>query len=166
MTTTQARCDHYHTTIDSCECLSRFYHPEVNCCHMIHMQLLDFTAPMAPPSPITPIDIDLIQPNQLANPNLAAIFGEEDEFPDHLFWECDGCARPVINCECPPTTRKRKFKELSEEKKTQDCAICMESLESDHIIETECDHHFHLKCLTKWYKRVQNCPMCRKKVKN
>jgi len=42
------------------------------------------------------------------------------------------------------------------------CAICFHKLKR-HIAVLECNHRFHLKCLTDWYNRPNcnyKCPMC------
>ncbi len=42
------------------------------------------------------------------------------------------------------------------------CSICLENYEKkDSITLTKCSHLFHKECLTKWYDKNKNCPMCR-----
>ncbi len=40
------------------------------------------------------------------------------------------------------------------------CTICYESNSFD-IINTKCNHIFHNKCLIKWCKISNTCPVCR-----
>jgi ankyrin repeat protein len=42
------------------------------------------------------------------------------------------------------------------------CAICLELLNSDKVVETSCGHQFHVKCLNNAKKRSSKCPICRK----
>ena len=46
-----------------------------------------------------------------------------------------------------------------------DCPICFESLVNDEIIITECNHTFHKKCIDKWLKIKNICPICKTKFK-
>lgn len=40
------------------------------------------------------------------------------------------------------------------------CSICL--LEDNECFETlACNHEFHLKCINKWFKTKNTCPMCR-----
>tara|TARA_Y100000991_G_scaffold215550_1_gene206470 strand:- start:309 stop:878 length:570 start_codon:yes stop_codon:yes gene_type:complete len=41
------------------------------------------------------------------------------------------------------------------------CSICLEN-NSDWLLD--CKHHFHKKCLKKWYKLNKTCPYCRKSL--
>lgn len=42
----------------------------------------------------------------------------------------------------------------------KDCSICLDEILNDFFI-TDCGHHFHKKCITKWYNTSQECPLCR-----
>ncbi len=55
-------------------------------------------------------------------------------------------------------------------KKTLECGICFESIDSkqfDNCIEIDCDHLFHNRCLKQWCETcivqnfAPNCPLCR-----
>ena len=46
-----------------------------------------------------------------------------------------------------------------------DCCICLQKLENN-ILQLDCSHLFHEKCINKWIKNNNNCPMCRKNIKN
>lgn len=41
------------------------------------------------------------------------------------------------------------------------CSICLEN-NSDWIVD--CKHHFHKKCLKKWFQLNKSCPYCRKSL--
>jgi hypothetical protein len=43
------------------------------------------------------------------------------------------------------------------------CNICLENLRVGEYKRTlPCNHEFHKKCVDKWMKIYNNCPMCRK----
>ena len=46
-----------------------------------------------------------------------------------------------------------------------ECCICLEYFESK-IIKLDCNHLFHYKCINKWRKINNKCPICRKPIKN
>ena len=42
------------------------------------------------------------------------------------------------------------------------CPICLVDLSSnDKVVTLECDHVFHVDCISSWTKRVAICPACR-----
>ena len=47
------------------------------------------------------------------------------------------------------------------------CPICYDLISQDYMI-TECNHHFHLQCLKKWFKtsKTRTCPLCRKVLRH
>ena len=45
------------------------------------------------------------------------------------------------------------------------CIICLENFE-DKIIKLNCNHYFHRKCINKWRKINDKCPICRKPITN
>lgn len=45
------------------------------------------------------------------------------------------------------------------------CVICYEDVELKNVETTECGHKFCKKCLTKWKKTKNTCPMCRRNIK-
>lgn len=52
-----------------------------------------------------------------------------------------------------------KKADISEE---YSCPICMDEFKlRQKVLITDCGHHFHSKCLKKWFKVNQSCPMCR-----
>ena len=43
-----------------------------------------------------------------------------------------------------------------------ECTICLlPMLESDPVLQTPCQHHFHPNCLRSWLLVQNNCPLCR-----
>jgi hypothetical protein len=40
------------------------------------------------------------------------------------------------------------------------CSVCLEG-ENYVNCETNCSHHFHVDCLSRWISRNNSCPMCR-----
>ena len=42
----------------------------------------------------------------------------------------------------------------------KNCSICLLSLGND-IIELNCGHNFHFKCINDWMKKNNTCPLCR-----
>ena len=45
------------------------------------------------------------------------------------------------------------------------CIICLQDFENT-IIKLDCNHCFHRKCINKWRKINDNCPICRKSITN
>jgi len=41
------------------------------------------------------------------------------------------------------------------------CSICLDKIQDEQKIITECNHTFHNDCLLEWYKYKRTCPMCR-----
>jgi hypothetical protein len=48
-------------------------------------------------------------------------------------------------------------------RKSDSCSICLEDLEDD-LVYTLCGHTYHKKCISRWQKNKNNCPLCRKKI--
>ena len=46
------------------------------------------------------------------------------------------------------------------------CSICLNNICEKKIIQTKCNHFFHEKCLKKWLKLRNMCPLCRKILVN
>ena len=47
------------------------------------------------------------------------------------------------------------------------CTICLERMyinDTQYIFETDCDHYFHTKCIVKWLKENNTCPICRNRI--
>lgn len=52
---------------------------------------------------------------------------------------------------------------LSERTLASKCAICLESLRVDRwTAMTDCNHYFHVTCLSEWFRRGSSCPSCRR----
>ena len=41
----------------------------------------------------------------------------------------------------------------------EDCAICLETLNTDIINKWTCNHKFHSNCIKQW--KTNSCPLCR-----
>ena len=57
-------------------------------------------------------------------------------------------------------TKEGLLEELSE------CSICLENINSNKIIKTDCFHYFHKECLDIWVLYKNNCPLCREYLNN
>ena len=42
-----------------------------------------------------------------------------------------------------------------------DCIICYDKISNINTTTTLCNHTYHLKCLLKWCKEHNTCPICR-----
>ena len=49
---------------------------------------------------------------------------------------------------------------------SEPCSICMELDPQETVVELECGHYFHMKCVKDWVKIKGSCPMCRNYVRN
>lgn len=57
--------------------------------------------------------------------------------------------------------------ENAEDKKSDECIICLDSFESKiEIVGLNCTgkHIFHLKCMEEWVKHNNICPLCREPI--
>ena len=55
----------------------------------------------------------------------------------------------------------------SQDDRLINCTICLERMyinDTQYIFATDCDHYFHTKCIVKWLKDNNTCPICRNKV--
>ena len=49
--------------------------------------------------------------------------------------------------------------------KNYTCSICLEDINTKNNYSiSQCNHHFHTKCLTTWLRKNDNCPICRFKL--
>ena len=67
----------------------------------------------------------------------------------------------------PPVRRRRVRKDLrqdNEDDEENDCPICM--VHFTNKFTTSCRHSFCKNCITNWCKQHDNCPLCRKHIKN
>lgn len=64
-----------------------------------------------------------------------------------------------------------KSSELSNIKKQENCAICMELLiknegiDLNETCELSCSHCYHANCINNWLIKKRSCPICREKCK-
>lgn len=84
--------------------------------------------------------------------------------------KCGHCHLPGHNrrtCSMPVCLR-RKVKKIKKIKKgaytkksmVETCSICMEDCKGK-TCTLECGHKFHTKCIFTWFKKNNNCPLCR-----
>ena len=60
--------------------------------------------------------------------------------------------------------KKNNIKKNNIKKNNINCMICLEKLNNEtHVIKTNCEHLFHLRCFTRWDDINQSCACCRKK---
>ncbi len=61
-----------------------------------------------------------------------------------------------------------KIKKLSSDKVSETCSICIETFENDqpdsYCRELNCKHVFHKRCIDRWLKKSDLCPMCKTTV--
>ena len=71
-----------------------------------------------------------------------------------------GVSEELINC-------FSKCKITDKNKVEQDkCVICLEQFKvGDEVLRIPCIHLFHSKCICKWFKNHNNCPICKFEVK-
>ena len=62
----------------------------------------------------------------------------------------------IIRCDTFENIRK------GENSSFESCAICIEryNVDSRVAILENCNHMFHDTCITEWFKKSYNCPMC------
>lgn len=84
----------------------------------------------------------------------------------------------VYYCGIHENMKTGKYKQKNvvskEEITTQDCAICITSIDrkvkngADKAYKTApCNHHFHRGCITKWVQTgKRSCPLCRSQLRN
>jgi hypothetical protein len=61
-----------------------------------------------------------------------------------------------------------KYKKVTSTDKDSSCCICLEEYKvNTYKRNLTCSHHFHKKCIDKWFRNCQDddisCPMCRSK---
>jgi ribosomal protein L40E len=53
----------------------------------------------------------------------------------------------------------------SSEDKDKNCTICLSQLEAgDEVVSLPCFHRFHTECILAWFKKEDNCAICREGV--
>ena len=57
-------------------------------------------------------------------------------------------------------------KEMLEKGEQKNCSICLDDFsEGDKIIYLPCFHYYHSKCIEKWTKSSNKCPLCNIEIK-
>ena len=57
------------------------------------------------------------------------------------------------------TVRQNRFVSTADNIE-EDCAICLDPLFEQDIYETQCNHRFHVDCLSSWLRTGSTCPLC------
>ena len=58
-----------------------------------------------------------------------------------------------------------KIHQIQNQTETSDCTICLESLDKKKTVcKLDCNHKFHLECISKWNKLNLTCPICRDNI--
>jgi hypothetical protein len=47
-----------------------------------------------------------------------------------------------------------------------ECCICLDNLQNDKLSTASCGHVFHSKCMSKFIKKDDRCPLCRVVIYN
>jgi len=56
--------------------------------------------------------------------------------------------------------------ELFNEKMMENCTVCVSKyIKNDEVVNLDCKHVFHKKCISEWVKYKAECPVCRGKIK-
>ena len=42
-----------------------------------------------------------------------------------------------------------------------ECAVCLSEMRDRPVLYTPCGHCFHSRCVRRWLKRKETCPLCR-----
>jgi len=62
-------------------------------------------------------------------------------------------------------SKKKKIKNKKikdEELLLNECSICLENYQiNDKVSHLPCGHFYHERCLTEWFKKKEECPLCR-----
>lgn len=76
----------------------------------------------------------------------------------HIF---DNCIR-----KCKHRLKLSTYKIVSDDNLLLDeCPICLESYKiNDKVINLECRHSFHKKCIYIWLNKNNTCPQCRENI--
>ena len=52
------------------------------------------------------------------------------------------------------------IKNVTEEQKQDQCAICLENFENTAAFLPNCRHFFHQTCIERWRSQKNSCPLC------
>tara|TARA_B100002051_G_C16739583_1_gene643382 strand:+ start:675 stop:1127 length:453 start_codon:yes stop_codon:yes gene_type:complete len=71
--------------------------------------------------------------------------------------------QPLITTSSDPVILiKKKYENTGD---MDECPVCLEKYnEYEELIELDCNHYYHEKCIKDWLKNNRNCPMCREGV--
>ena len=72
---------------------------------------------------------------------------------------------PLIILE--PLLLPEKYTDIVTENTVRDtCTICIEDFEvGDQVVNLQCTHIFHTKCISPWLEKSTECPNCKSKIK-
>lgn len=67
-----------------------------------------------------------------------------------------------------PFTNKCKWHSHEQENTTEkaktntnECSICLDTINDKDLYQTSCNHTFHRSCIQKWVQKHLSCPLCR-----
>jgi hypothetical protein len=71
--------------------------------------------------------------------------------------------QPLITTSSDPVILiKKKYENTGD---MDECPVCLEKYnENEELIELDCHHYYHEKCIKDWLKKNRNCPICREGV--
>ena len=68
-----------------------------------------------------------------------------------------------LNCHCKNVGKWENNGEhychLHVPKRSENCSICLHPMINSHYLT--CGHYFHSKCIKRWIKKQNTCPICR-----
>ena len=57
------------------------------------------------------------------------------------------------------------YKDVKKKGEEDMCSICLQSaVKGDRLYKLVCNHMFHQKCITPWFKKSTQCPNCRREL--
>lgn len=89
----------------------------------------------------------------------------------------DGTTPPIFNGRlnedgfvCNGMSSLQKLLQLFDEMKHAgepiECAICLEDIrEGDCVFRMQCNHLYHIMCVTMWTRVSSECPLCKQEIK-
>jgi hypothetical protein len=123
--------------------------------------------PINPPARRRPLND--IMPRSLVpdleNINFSAIFADTDSDLESSFDDMPGLMDVDDISGDEDTNLVTKHRELvpcvEEPCPSDECPICMDSLQKTDLFVSRCGHQFHGTCMVRHMKQNDNCPMCR-----
>lgn len=118
-------------------------------------------------------DDNSISMSVISNIPISSRFGENIENILNILWG-NFRTREQNDVMLPMTTEafdqleEKKFEDITDSNKCDECAICKEKFENDTIIKIlPCKHIFHSECIGQWLKNYHHkCPLCRQECGN